>query len=117
MTRDLIPNPDFPSRSIMRIAVWHPPMVAEFDSCLPAAMPAGFHGEAWRDSDGRICIGIKPDVPAANAPVPAATKPDTLDSKSLADLQTLAGRKGVKYTKETPIEDLRANLRAKGVRG
>jgi hypothetical protein len=117
MNRSMEGNPEYPSRRIQVLQIWHPPMVAEFDEAIPANPPAGFHNAVWRDDKGRICLGLRKDVTAAAAPaVVVSDKPGALDTKTMPELKQLAGMKGVPYTKQTTEADLRANLRAKGVK-
>lgn len=114
MTRRGAPNPDAPEHPLMQLwidqgqqenAVWA--------ASVPQACPAGFEYFMRRttvQSNQVVELGIRR---VGSKPKEAA---DTLENKNIAELQTLAGRNGVKYDKDTTALDLVGRLRQKGVK-
>jgi len=111
----LYDNPDIEGRKIVRLILndgdlefWSKPTGLE-------NIPMGFRGFS-RASGNILEFGIE-KIPAggAGAVIPPQGG-DMLDGKTLAELQTLAARKGVKYSPNDDKPTIIQAIRAKGMK-
>ncbi len=108
MNRELIPNPDSPEYSLMKLALDRED--APWRKCLPNTVPAGFRVFARWDGNW-LTLGIEKIPQAAGAaPKPKATRDYT--TMTDAELKTECGLKSLKYTKDSTRTDLLGMLGA-----